>query len=547
MKVDLYSDTVACEFGHILSWLDRNSASGTYGCFDRRYWSWRIGDMPNASLQYGLYPLSLAWKYSRASAYKKNTNLLEWIEAAIRFTIRIQNKNGSFDQFFPKEQSVGTTYYLLSAMINARELLADSINAELLSQFDDTISLSSDFISKHDEQYAIISNHIALFAYVNLKLGRLRNDRGFESRALEQLKLIFHHQSNEGWFLEYNGADPGYQTQCIYYLAECFRITGDERILDRIRKSIEEFLLYFFHPDGSFGGVYGSRNTEIIYPAGFEMIRDRIPCCGDISGFIHEGIRKKTIVMPDSLDDENLIRLSTNYMVAALYAGASKPCKRDKQQMPFEKKVDKCFSEAGLRVRSNERYYSIVNFRKGGVYKVFDKKKKILIGEDSGYFFATSRGVLTNQMLDDSETIMDDAGISLKSFFYRTLDEVPTPLITVAIRILSLTFFRFLAMVDLFRLLLVRKAFTGKKKYGICLERKVSYHDKGIVVKDEIRKDARMRVDRQLRGRKAFSVKMASSNYHVAGDLVEIRQPIVDIDRLNAMNHVSMRYEIMVS
>src|SRR3990170_4847496 len=122
-----YLDESYSEIAHVMSYLDRNSASATYGCFDRRYWSWRIGDMANASLQYGMYPLAWLWKHDDTGAYKGAGNVLEWIQAAIRFTAKIQKGNGSFNQFFLNEQSVGTTYYLLSAMLNIHDMLREAL------------------------------------------------------------------------------------------------------------------------------------------------------------------------------------------------------------------------------------------------------------------------------------------------------------------------------------------------------------------------------------------------------------------------------------
>ena len=186
--------------------------------------------MPNASLQYGVYPLTWLWKNDKTGRYKGNKNLLEWIVAAINFWVKIQNRNGSFNQFFPNEQSVGTTYYTLSAVLYAFENIKDLIDSELKVKIEDAIVKSSDFVLKNDEDYAIISNHIALFAYVNLKLDRIRNDSRFKEKAMKQLDTVFENQSTEGWFMEYEGAAPGYQTQCIYYLSECYLLTGDSQI-----------------------------------------------------------------------------------------------------------------------------------------------------------------------------------------------------------------------------------------------------------------------------------------------------------------------------
>ena len=541
---NIYKETVLREVNHILSYLDRDAASSTYGCFDRKYWSWRIGDMPNASLQYGIYPLTWIWKNDSTEKYKGNKNLFEWIVAAINFWVKIQNRNGSFNQFFPNEQSVGTTYYTLSAVLYAFENIKDLIDSELKIKIENAIAKSSDFVLKNDEDYAIISNHIALFAYVNLKLGRIRNDSRFKEKALKQLDTVFENQSAEGWFMEYEGADPGYQTQCIYYLSECYLLTGDSQIVDKIKKGIEEFLVYFFHPDGSFGGEYGSRNTEIIYPAGFEMLKEKISACREITRFVHKNISEGKLVSLDSLDDENLLRLSTNYLLSAQYTDQEAE-DNPHSLLPFNNSaVEKDFNEAGISVRGNDKYYSITNFKKGGIIKVFNNKSKTLVYEDNGYFLEINGSIVTNQIMQDTLPVINKSEIILDACFYEVLGEMLTPAKNVVLRTLALTLFRDLYIANLFRKLLVRRAFTGKKKCNIRLNRTIKYLEGGIIIEDTITKDARLNIDRHLLGRKAYAVKMASSNYHSDKDLIEIERKPLDIKELNDKNTVKITNRI---
>lgn len=532
------------ETNHILSFLDRNIASSTYGCFDRRYWSWRIGDMPNASLQYGIYPLTWFWKNDKTGKYKGNKNLLEWITAAINYWIKIQNRNGSFNQFFPNEQSVGTTYYTLSAVLYAYENIGEHITGEMKSRIKNAISKASGFVFNNDEEYAVISNHIALFAYVNLKLGNMMNDSRFKEKASRQLDLIFKNQSPEGWFLEYEGADPGYQTQCIYYLSECYLLTDDANVLDRIKKGIEDFLVYFFHPDGSFGGEYGSRNTEIIYPAGFEILKEKIRACREITKFIHENVSNGKLVSLDSMDDENLIRLSTNYLIASQYAEKEMADNTD-FLFPFNNPhIEKDFQETGLVVRGNDKYYSIMNFKKGGIIKVFDKKDKRLVYEDNGYFFEVNNTVVANQMLQDTLPVVDGAEIKFDSCFYEVLGEMMTPARNIVLRLLALTLLRSLTVTNLFRKVLVRKAFTGKKKYDIRLSRAIRYLENSIIMKDTITKGKNLQVNRHLSGRKLYAVKMASSNYHSDNNLIDIKKKALNIKDLNDKDTITVTSEI---
>lgn len=544
----IYSQKVSGEVRRLLSLVDRNAASRTYGCLDRRYWSWRIGDMPNASLQYGVYPLAWLWTNSEDDRYRSNDSVLEWIMAGLDYWAGIQNRNGSFNQFFPNEQSVGTTYYTLAACLYAFEKIRSRLNSDLRIKVETAIGKASDFLLKNEEAYAVISNHIALFAYVNLRLSMFLNDNRFRDRALRQLQTVFDHQSPEGWFLEYEGADPGYQTQCIYYLAECYFLAGDPEILERVKRSVEDFLVFCFHPDGSFGGEYGSRNTELIYPAGFEMLGNELPVFRQIADFIRSGLSKGSLVSLDSLDDENLIRLVTNYMIASECASTDDessavhlgllPCDRSQ--------VLEDFPQTGVFVRGNERYYSIVNTNKGGIIKVFDRKKRKLVYEDNGYFVKIGERVVTNQVMERSDAVVKNGSIEFQCCFYEVLDGMLTPFTNILLRTLAVTLFRRTRIVDMFRRILVRKAFTNKKRYGIRLHRLILFGDDLIDIEDNLTKDGGLRVSGYVVGRKQFALKMASSNYHSDKDLLSVSPALPKIVELNENNAARISNRIML-
>jgi len=58
---------------HLLSAQDRDPFSAAYGCFDRRYWGWKLIDFPEATFQRNVYPLAWYWKNARVSAELEKT------------------------------------------------------------------------------------------------------------------------------------------------------------------------------------------------------------------------------------------------------------------------------------------------------------------------------------------------------------------------------------------------------------------------------------------------------------------------------------------
>lgn len=82
------------------------------------------------------------------------------------------------------------------------------------------------FQHKADEYHAFISNHLATVAVALYKWHALTGE-SVEKRGREILDRILKHQSEEGWYEEYGGADPGYQSLCTYYLADLHRLRPD--------------------------------------------------------------------------------------------------------------------------------------------------------------------------------------------------------------------------------------------------------------------------------------------------------------------------------
>ena len=104
----------------------------------------------------------------------------------------------------------------------------------------------------------------------------------FRARSDYFLERILAHQSSEGWYDEYGGADPGYQTHGSFYLARLQELAPQPRLAESLARAVA-FQALFIHPDGSLGGEYTSRNTQTYYPAAFEMLAPTVPAAAWIA------------------------------------------------------------------------------------------------------------------------------------------------------------------------------------------------------------------------------------------------------------------------
>ena len=62
-KLDIYAPEVVTQIPRLLSSLDREPASQSYGSFDREHWGWKFRDFPITMLQAALYPLALLYRF----------------------------------------------------------------------------------------------------------------------------------------------------------------------------------------------------------------------------------------------------------------------------------------------------------------------------------------------------------------------------------------------------------------------------------------------------------------------------------------------------
>ncbi len=72
------------------------------------------------------------------------------------------------------------------------------------------------------------------------------------------------------------GVIHGYLTATISFLAKYFQKSQDPSVVDPLKVAIA-FAGHFIHPDGSFGGEYGSRATFHFYPHSFEVMSSLAP------------------------------------------------------------------------------------------------------------------------------------------------------------------------------------------------------------------------------------------------------------------------------
>ncbi len=534
----------------LLSQLDRESLSPTRGSFDRDHWSWKFRDFPVVLLQASLMPL--AWLYTTpfdGNVYHGNAELLEWMQYGLESLIERQHRNGAFDTVGPNTQDHGITLGVVYNLATVERTLGDRLPDALRRRIVESVRRACEFAAKTAEDYAFISNHHALYALAWFRAGRLLGDASLTAHADDTIAQIIAQQSVEGWYLEYGGADPGYESLGIHYLAVFYRDRPSTELLASLTRAID-FYANFVGPDGSVGGGYGSRDTLLWYPGGFELLATAIPMAAAVRRFMRPRLDRGNVVMLRNVDAHNLPTLTASYCIA-LEAIANGPEVRECPALPCEApQLLRVFPESGLVVAGTPHYRAVANLRKGGMLIVFDADSGSILHEDAGYVIRAGDQHWTTALVANPETVEQGADhIRVTTSFLRANREVLTPFKFLILRVLNLTLFRSVWLGATIRNLIIAQIITGRKTGPYRIDRRIQFGDERVTVADDVVAARSAGATHIWRPRTYQAQHMGSARYFHPRELVSIstalsEAPTALAARLSTAGHLALQFVI---
>lgn len=531
----------------LLSHLNRDPYSSHYGSFDRGFWAWQSKDFSNTDFQRAMFPLTVLYLFDfDGNTFYDNPRILKWISASLDYWCKIQNRNGSFNQWYPYEYSVGNTAFTLGPVCETYTMLGDRLSefGGLQERLLKACRKAADFICSQPETHGFISNHRAGMAAALAKAGKVVDEPGFLKKAGEILVDIRENQSEEGWFNEYGGADPGYESLGISYLAGYFKQTGDLSVLEMIVQSIG-FYAHFVHPDGTVGGEYGSRNTELFFPAGFETVCDHIEAAESILNHMHSSFERNSGAVPEpsSVDYFNMIPLLDNYAQAFLACEEatrndleneqSTPKAESEYILPCKAPLSGSGDDEDLTwnqfphsqmctVNSNEAY-SIIGLSKGGVIKIFDKTSKQLIYDNCGiHAIYNGKRPVTSQMLDFNRSIETGKNqADIEGSLYKVRTTAMSPFKFLVFRFVTMTLGRMLFFNKLIKGFLASILIKTPSKAPVTYKRSIKFEKGRITIHDSL-KCKKGTLKNIESGAKFVSIFMGSARYFQKNELTKI-------------------------
>lgn len=508
----------------ILSLLDKNPYSKTFGSFDRKYWHYKIIDFPCGMQQELVLPLAYVWKTDfPGNSYYNLPRIKDYVEGVFLYHGKCMHSDGSLDDYFPSERAFGATAYALAALTEAA-LLTGIRLPETLKSFEH----SGSFLAEYREA-GKLSNHLAIAALALINLNLLTGKDKWQIASDKLVSALQAEQHPEGWFYEYEGCDLGYQTVTIEFLSRIYQKSHSTLILAMLSKCVN-FLGNFTHPDGSLGGEYGSRNTYNFYPGGFAVLSCQIPGAAVILGYFLKGLENGAC---NYLEDDGVFgHLLSSYVTVLT-------CPELRTSLP---KTDcapssmRYFKGAGLFVGDAGVLKIFGSSAKGGVYKVF--KQDSLLSSDTGFTGKLNNGGIFYQNKPRASVCeIGDKAIIIKGNFYKYQSKRLSRLQMIVLRIFSLLFGRFKIYSNIIRFIIQKLLILNRGKLDIVFVRNIELKDNEILVSDEIFPGEGLHIDFLQRSTDCVNMHVITSDSFQSANLL----PWEKMD--NAMPGKSLKYQ----
>ncbi len=504
-----YLSQVHATLPRLLASFDQDPTSPHFGVGDRLRWAWKLSDFTNGTHQGAAHGLARLVNAGLLPEWLDEQRVVDRVISIIRAIQSIRRRDGSLEEAFPGEASYCVTALVAYDSLCALELLGDRIEPSVSKELTSSLAPLIGFVLANRESHGTITNHLATAAAAILRWESSTGETsGGSGEAI--VSDIISMQSKEGWFPEYEGADPGYQTLAMTYLADINILRPDLGLREPLERAAE-FISYCFHPDGSFGGLYGSRNTRICHPAGIEALATLSEAAAAMVPAIRKSIEYRNCVTLDALDSNNLAPAFNGYCWAAALA--------DEHPEPADVKVPsmndgtwrKHLDHAGLVFDKGPNHYTVVSIKKGGVVCHFPRGRRSIV--DPGVAATTADGTLytSQSFFDGNEVEIDQDRITIISEMTKAHREWPSPLQFILLRFLSFSVMRVDWIRKMIKSMLVRRLITGRNCIGIENVRTISLGETMSVEDKWSREDGRLR---RMETTLPFSaIHMASQGY----------------------------------
>ncbi|OFZ28617.1 MAG: hypothetical protein A2622_05875 [Bdellovibrionales bacterium RIFCSPHIGHO2_01_FULL_40_29] len=493
-----YLKIVLDSMPRVLSLLDRNPLSNTYGCFDRSYWWHKKTDYAVSTAQMSVKTLAYLYNFNfEGNIYFKNENVLNWIKASLRFTLKIQHNDGSFDEWYPNERGWGgPTGYVAGAVAEAilvfKNTQSIALLDELMPNILSALSKAAKHLLKRDEG-DILANHYAISIVALVQINHVLPNLNLQTDIDQWLEQFYNLFTNEGWALEYDGCDLGYSLGTLNFLADIFLIYPSEEILKKISK-LFAYLNYFVYPDGTWGGNISSRHTTHRYYFALEFWSKHSQSASDLLIHMRNNLINSNDVPPLQQEDHYIHYRLADYLKAALYFNDKI---KETSITPFYQSPtfsEIYFENSGHYIKKFDSFILWIALKKGGAIRVYNLNTQKSIIIHNGLMlcdfnnqvytsFAQSESVVSRKL---KPSLITKNLISCENVLHKVFIKKFNPLTFILFRLVLLgikTSFLSFHFKKIIRFLMI----TGDKSVNSFFKRTVRIVDNQLIINDSFK------------------------------------------------------------
>jgi len=423
---------------------DNNPFSDTFGCMDYKFWRDKSIDFADARYQEASATVGLLCSKNFDSLRKDKSipsldRTYEIFSAGLNYWSKIQNNDGSFDEWYKGERGFAATEFSLIAFGLAYCFLKKRLKKKDEKVLRLTSLRAAHWLSKRDD--FVKSNHQAAAVAALALAYKNFGDKVFYLASKKKLRSLLKRQTKEGWFPEVGGMDLGYSFLLLDYVMLSFLFINPEKKSLFSMKKLLQFLLPHLHPDGTVSPEYGICCNDYVSRIGISLLSQHDLYAKGLVNFFQSSSPKQKGISPILADDLRLARWSYLPILPFLFQKSFKSTfsiKRTEKSKPL-KNYGRFWSinkECSVASYHSENLHIFCSIAGGGVIRIF--KESELIFEDFGITVQTADQDLNSRAYDRNRKIFhDNQNLSFEGFLSKPSHFSPTFLQRTLLRIIS--------------------------------------------------------------------------------------------------------------
>ena len=517
-----YEAVVLDRIPQLLSFVDRNPFSPTYGCGDRAFWHYRtMTDYASPIHQEMALTLAVALEQRGAdNPYFQTQQILTLVESLLDYWLGLQQEDGSFPEFYPGERSFVATAFTSFSVSETLLRIGGRIDSGLRERLIEGLVRAATWLGGHRD--TIVVNHTAgAIAFLN-NMSVLTDDTRFAFLREGKIEDLLRHQHDEGWYYEYGGADLAYLSLAVDYLAQDLRRSGDERLRASIYRALD-FMFHFIHPDGSFGGEYGTRNAKYLMPHGVELMAAESESAALLALHSRKRLRTQTGVLPAGMDDRYTGFFLNKF--ASAWADSTVLPQIDEDRLTWS--GTRFFPGAGIVLSRSARRCTIIGLSKHGVVNNWQSQEDDITGYgDTGFFAMLADGRVGVSQWHDLAAEYDveeeeggNVTISVRGSMSLFNTSLPLVRYLVPFRIFLKVFAPWGWFMDWFGRRVIKRMIVDKRLLPLNFMRTIAIKGEEVVIRDQLCHTGSTPVVRLGKAPGATSIHVASSRYWQEQDM----------------------------